>query len=415
MLRTRRNFLKTTLGGASLLSFGSVVPAFLDRTVYASSGQKSSNGNVVVVLQLSGGNDGLNTIVPYADDDYARHRATLRLSRSDVHPIDSYLGFHPEMKAAMELYQEGLLSIVQGVGYPNSSRDHAEAIQSWQSARPSQSTCQTGWIGRAIDFACQNNGADIPGVFVGTIQPPLAVNAEASVVPAIRSLDDYTLLSANKEPNDWMSEIYHNSEYSSDNEMLEFLRQSASVACEKSKRIEAVIQSSDSSSTYPPFQLAQTLHAVAQLIRADLGIQLFYAELGGDGFGGFDNHANQRDNHAALLRQLSESVSAFICDLKNDQLHDRVLLMTASEFGRTVAENGRRGTDHGAAAPMLLAGGHLKGGLIGSHPSLSDLDDGVLKHHTDFRQVYATVLDTWLGLDSKYVMGESFKILEMLI
>jgi len=153
---------------------------------------------------------------------------------------------------------------------------------------------------------------------------------------------------------------------------------------------------------------------VAQLIRADIGIRIFFTELGGGGIGGFDNHANQLGNHCALLHQLSESVAAFVHDLKRDKLLDRVLLMTFSEFGRTVRENGRRGTGHGAAAPIFLAGGKLKSGLIGSHPSLTDLDNGALKFHIDFRRIYATVLDQWLGFESRTVLGRQFELLDIL-
>jgi len=156
------------------------------------------------------------------------------------------------------------------------------------------------------------------------------------------------------------------------------------------------------------------LKIVSQLIRAELGVRIFSTELGGEGPGGFDNHANQRDNHGALLYQLAESVAAFVDDLKRDKLLDRVLLMTFSEFGRTVAENGRHGTGHGSAAPMFLVGGRLQGGLVGAHPNLTELENGGQKFHTDFRRVYATVLDRWLGLDSAAVLGEKFAPLDVL-
>ena len=177
---------------------------------------------------------------------------------------------------------------------------------------------------------------------------------------------------------------------------------------------KAAIKAADGSADYPPFGLARDLRTVAQLIRADIGIRIFFAELGGGGIGGFDNHANQLGNHCALLHQLAESVAAFIYDLQRDKQLDRVLLMTFSEFGRTVKENGRRGTDHGAAAPMFLAGGKVKGGLVGTHPSLTDLDKGALKMHTDFRRVYATVLDRWLGFESEAVLGGRFQPLDIL-
>jgi uncharacterized protein (DUF1501 family) len=181
-----------------------------------------------------------------------------------------------------------------------------------------------------------------------------------------------------------------------------------------SERIEAVIKKTHNTFEYPQFELAGSLRMVAQLIRADIGIRIFFTELGGGGIGGFDNHANQIGNHCALLHHLSESIAAFIHDLKRDNLLNRVLLMTFSEFGRTVKENGRRGTGHGAAAPMFLAGGKVNGGLIGSHPSLTDLDDGALKFHTDFRSVYATVLDRWLGFDSSKVLDKHYESIDIL-
>jgi uncharacterized protein (DUF1501 family) len=165
---------------------------------------------------------------------------------------------------------------------------------------------------------------------------------------------------------------------------------------------------------YPPFELAGTLRTVAQLIRADIGIRIFFTELGGGGIGGFDNHANQLGNHCALLHQLSESVATFVHDLERDKLLNRVLLMAFSEFGRTVKENGRRGTDHGAADPIFLVGGKLKNGLTESHPSLTDLDNGALKFHIDFRRVYAPVPGRWLGFESRTILGRPFECLDIL-
>jgi uncharacterized protein (DUF1501 family) len=195
--------------------------------------------------------------------------------------------------------------------------------------------------------------------------------------------------------------------------LLQFLRQSTQVARAKSERAEAAVKATGSSADYPAFGLARDLRTVAQLIRADLGIRIFLTELGGGGLGGFDNHANQLGNHCALLQQLAESVAAFLYDLKRDKQLDRVVLMTFSEFGRTVKENGRRGTDHGIAAPVFLAGGKVKSGLVGPHPSLTDLDKGALKMHTDFRRVYATVLDRWLGIESEPVLGGRFESLDV--
>jgi uncharacterized protein (DUF1501 family) len=198
-----------------------------------------------------------------------------------------------------------------------------------------------------------------------------------------------------------------------DNALLDLLRQNTKSSHTISRRIEAVSKAGGNSN-YPQFTLAKNFRTIAQLIRADVGIRIYFTELGGDGFGGFDNHANQIGNHCALLHQLSESVAAFVNDLKSDKLLDNVLLMTFSEFGRTVAENGRRGTGHGAAAPVFVAGGKIKGGLTGSHPDMSDLVNNSQKFHTDFRRVYATVLDKWLGFDSKIVLGKQYDTVNFL-
>jgi uncharacterized protein (DUF1501 family) len=181
-----------------------------------------------------------------------------------------------------------------------------------------------------------------------------------------------------------------------------------------SQRVEEVLSASASATTYPSLTLAQQLRTVAQLIRADFGIRIYFVELGGGGIGGFDNHANQRDNHAALLREMSVSIGAFMDDLKRENLISRVLLMTFSEFGRTLSENGRRGTDHGAAAPVFLVGGRVKGELYGKHPSLTDLDQDALKFQIDYRNLYATVLQSWLGLDARPILGATYEPIDVI-
>jgi uncharacterized protein (DUF1501 family) len=404
MLHTRRDFLQAALGTSTLMSLGSVVPDWLLRSAKAAS-QRDGRDTVLVVLQLTGGNDGLNTVVPYADDEYGRNRPTLRLPTNELHKIDASLGFHPRMEAFSKLYKDGHLAIVQGVGCPNPDQNHERALRMWHTADPQRPQCQTGWLGRAVDRVWSPVASDTTAAFVGPIPRPFALNAENVVVPSLRSAEDITI----HQPAGWAAPITA----PSDNTLLQFMRQSALDARGKSERIEAVVKTAGGSADYPAFGLARDLRTVAQLIRADVGIRIFLAELGGGGLGGFDNHANQLGNHCALLHQLAESVAAFLYDLQRDKQLDRVVLMTFSEFGRTVKENGRRGTDHGIAAPVFLAGGQVKGGLVGPHPSLTDLDKGALKMHTDFRQVYATVLDRWLGFDSEPVLGGRFESLDV--
>ena len=410
---TRRNFLKATLGSSAMLSLTPAAPNFMVRSMMAATHRRNKRDTVLVVVQLSGGNDGLNTIVPYEDDEYARNRPTLRLSSNEIHKINSRLGFHPRMGAFKNLYEQGHLSIIQGVGYPYSDRSHETAMRIWHTATPEKPDCQTGWLGRTVDSIWESNNINTPAVFVGKIARPFGLNAKSVIVPAINSLGNLTIneVPAYQSQQQRAAALTHDDQ---NNSFLHYLQKCTLNAHTNSRRIEAVMNKIADTAEYPSFELAGSLRMVAQLIRADIGIRIFFTELGGGGIGGFDNHANQLGNHCALLHHLSESIAAFIHDLKRDKLLNRVLLMTFSEFGRTVKENGRRGTGHGAAAPIFLAGGKLKDGLIGSHPSLTDLDDGALKFNTDFRSVYATILDRWLGFDSSKVLDKQYESLNIL-
>ena len=400
MIRSRRQFLKSTLASPALLSLTSAAPA---RPAHAAA-EKQRGDTVLVIVQLSGGNDGLNTVAPYADDAYARSRSTLRLTGKDVHKIDDYVGFHPKMEGFARLLKAGRLSVVQGVGYPKSDRSHPGAMRDWHTARPARDRCPTGWLGRAVDSACRQDEARVPGVFVGPIVRPFALTAEKACVPSIRSARELTL-HAMPESSGVSPQRGRSGE---GNPLADYVQRSSRSAYEVSRRIQEVLADAPAAHRYPPLRLAGHLKTVAQLIRADVGIRIFLTELGGGGIGGFDNHANQRDNHAAILGQLSDSVAAFADDLARHKSLDRVCLMTFSEFGRTLSENGRRGTGHGAAAPVFLMGGRVRPGLIGKHPSLVDLDNDAPRFHTDFRRLYATVLDNWLGFDSDAVLGEKF-------
>ncbi len=411
MSHTRREFLKATAATSALASFAPVVPQFLLHSCAGKTAKGAAGDRVLVVVQLTGGNDGLNTVVPYGDDEYGRNRPTLRLPTKQLHKIDSLLGFHPRMEAFQRLYKEGHLSIVQGVGCREHSRDHEDAMRMWHSANPEPTRQQTGWLGRVADTVGAHDDTSVPVVLVSSIKKPLVLNAERAIIPSVRSLDDLTI---RQMPGQSGRKPRGRLQADTDNGLLDFLRRQTAGGRAVSRRIKTVTQATTGNSDYPSFTLAGNLRTVAGLIRADVGIRVFFTELGGEGFGGFDNHANQIGNHCALVHQLSESVSAFVGDLKRDGLLDNVLLMTFSEFGRTVKENGRRGTGHGAAAPVFLAGGRLKNRLVGQHPSLTDLDNDAPKHHTDFRRVFATVLDRWLGYDSRKVLSQQFEPLDIL-
>jgi len=412
----RRDFLTTSMGASTLLSMHPAAPEFLCRAARAAEMKPQGDDAILVVIQLAGGNDGLNTLVPYADDHYARARQTLRLTHKEVLRIDSLLGFHPAMPSFARLLKEGLLTVVQGVGYPNPVDSHEVSMRIWQTANREEPEAQTGWLGSAADRLAGAGMADVPAVFVGQIRQPFTLNAGRAIVPTIRCPEDCTIHApTGPEADADTQRCLRAAEVSRDgapNPLLDLVQRTTAAACAASRRIRQVA-TSPALAEYPAIPLAAMLRTIAQLIRADLGIRIYYAELGGEEPGGFDNHANQRDNHASLLRQLSQSVAAFLDDLRSSRRLDRVLLMTFSEFGRTVAENGRRGTDHGSAAPMFLAGGKLRGGLVGPHPDLAQREKGGVKHHTDFRRVYATVLDRWLGVDSQAVLQRKFDPLDL--
>jgi len=435
---TRRDWLKGAVCGAALVGLGPQPQLFSRGSAsafdtdcdsaavdfrYSTRPDKQGNipekqGNILVVVQLAGGNDSLNTVVPYADDVYARSRPTLRLDGRQVLKINDYLGFHPRLKALARHYEQGTVSIVQAVGYPNPSQGHFESMRVWQTAERKPMHLATGWLGRACDVLGAVSPGALPALFVGSIRQPFTLNAARTIVPTIGGPGELRLRapaglsdSAYIERLEQLASLPRRS----DGTLAEHVAQVTATACAQVRKIHKVLDDSPQPRGYPSIELARHLHTVSQLIRADLGIRIYCVELGGEEPGGFDNHAAQRDNHAALLGQLAESVAAFLDDLRRDRLLDRVLLMTYSEFGRTIQENGRRGTDHGSAACVFVAGGKIKGGLLGEHPSLLEKENGGLKHNIDFRRLYATVLRHWLGVDPEAVLGRGYQPLEGLI
>lgn len=411
----RRTFLKQTLAASTLLAPGPAAPAFLPRT--AAVARPGAGDTVLVVVQLAGGNDGLNTIVPYADDDYARARPTLRLSASRVIPFAPHFGFHPQMLPFERLFKDGQLSILQGIGYPNPNPGHQESMHVWQSADLAFAEARAGWIGRTADSIRRSDQATVPAAFVGTIPRPAALTARQSILPTFHTLEGAALQSS-RTPGGvaFLNHASRLAEAPRDrpvDPLLQFVQKSTLASYATSRQIEEAARTRPGRTEYPSTPFAQHLSLIARLIRTCPGLRIYYTELGGVEPGGFDTHAGQALNHGALLEQLTAGVSAFVADLKRDKLLERVLLLTFSEFGRTVQENGRRGTDHGSAQPLFLVGGKVKGGLLGKHPNLTDLENGGQRHHTDFRRVYATLLERWLGFPSRPVLGQQFELLDL--
>jgi len=403
-MQDRRQFL-AALSSSALVSLSPGAPIFLHRAAAAENSEQAEQ--VLVVVQLTGGNDGLNTVVPYADELYRRNRYTLIQPEKSALMLGSGLGLHPSMKGFSSLFDAGRLAIVQGVGYPNPDRSHFSSMDVWHTARQTAERQPVGWLGRYLDLSGKPDGRDVPGVHLGSEKQPLALSSRGVPALSLESLDQLRSQSSKADPlRAAMSAALPHSTGSDD--LLGFLGKSAAASRQSAQRIEEAVAGQKSAAKYPSSPLAGKLQSIAQLIDAGLTTRIYYVALDG-----FDTHSAQAPAHAALLGQLSEAIKAFVDDLQNRGQLDRVLLMTFSEFGRRVKENASGGTDHGAAAPMFLTGGKLKAGLIGPHPKLDDLIDGDLKHHTDFRQVYAAVLDGWLHSNSSEILGQQFKRLEL--
>lgn len=436
-LSTRRKFLRTGMLGAAATTS---VPAFLERTfaglhhAAAASATQFATGKdspIFVVVQLAGGNDGLNTIVPWGHDDYYTARTRIAIPKNEVAVIDDEVGFAPSIPYFREAYDNGEMTLVQGVGYPNPNRSHFRSTEIWEQATSSDRTARTGWLGRYFDNDCQ--GADpTVGIALANQQPDSFV-AETKHGISLSAPELYKWID-NEEEHDSRVDVFEQlNEPSADGmtesgastgnmtagtvkdtglksaaDTLDFLERTALDARMSSDTIGQLIKKSKSRTVYPGTPIGKNLQLISRMIEGGLSTRVYYAS-----HGGFDTHTNQSGSHPARLAQLDESLRAFFKDIKAQGNFDRVVLMTFSEFGRRVKENASGGTDHGAAAPLFLFGGGVKPGVVGKHPSLTDLHEGDLKFNVDFRSVYATVLDNWLAGTSEAVLGGKFPTLDL--
>ena len=392
---TRRDFLTKS----SLIALAPSVPTFLAQTARAAEPQRDDR--VLVVLQLAGGNDGINTVVPYADEGYARNRKKLRLPTDQVMKLNDQVGLHPAMRGAAELVESGRLAIVQGVGYPNPNRSHDVSMKIWQTARFDPEEHKTyGWIGRAMDHAPALDGSPST-VMLGNEDPPITIRGRRSVTVALAHLNDLKLNSKVFRPRA--------AQNSQDTDVAAFVRRSALDAYDASEQFEKIAKRTSGGDAYPATQLATRMKMMAQLIKAGFGTRVYYALQDG-----YDTHYAQLPSQDRLLRELSGALKAFLDDLKAAGLDDRVVVMTFSEFGRSVKENASLGTDHGTAGPVFVAGAPVNSCLVGATPSMTDLENGDLKTQFDFRQVYATLLEDWVGVNSAKVLGGSFDRLKLI-
>jgi uncharacterized protein (DUF1501 family) len=398
---SRRNFLKSS----ALLALAPSVPGFLAQTAFAIEPQRDTR--VLVVIELNGGNDGINTIVPFADEGYARHREQLRLPTDKMLKIDDHVAFHPGMRDAAKLLETGRLAIIQGVGYPNPDRSHFQSMAIWQTARLNPKEADgAGWIGMALDSDRRPSDGTPTSVLIGLDSPPTALSGRHAVT-ALAHLDDWALRGQLNPKRALRDEPLPKAEESRD-DLRAFVARSMLDAYVTAGHLQELGKVKDDSAAYPATGLSERLQLVARLLKTGFGARVFYTTQGG-----YDTHFTQLPAHAELLAELAGAIRAFLDDLQSTGLADRVAVLTFSEFGRRVAENGSYGTDHGTAAPVFLAGNKVKAGLVGQTPSLLDLQGGDLKMGIDFRRVYATVLERWLGLPAKTALAGAFESLPL--
>lgn len=409
---TRREFIKK---GLTLVAVSGTAPSFLTKTALAMSNpwdQKrtaQSNGKddrVLVVVQMGGGNDGLNSVVPYADDQYYRKRPNLAIPRNQVLRLNDELGFHANLKGFKELYDRGRMALTLGVGYPNPDRSHFRAMEIWNTGDPTGRSQPTGWIGKIFDSQCPDCATAV-GLNLGD-NMPLALQNERGVGLVFASPDQFQWLGTKEQLE--LYKILNTPASANNEETVDFLRHTAMNAQLSSDQIRDASAKYRSSVAYPQnSRFGNSLKLIAQLIAGQMPTRVYYAHIGG-----FDTHGGQKGVHDRLLGELSTGIAAFYQDLDQQGNADRVLTVAFSEFGRRVSENASDGTDHGTAAPMFLFGGGVKPGIYGRQPNLTDLDQGDLKYNVDFRAVYATIIDLWMRADSKKVLGARFDPLPFL-
>ncbi len=400
----RRSFLALA-GAAGAAGAAFLAPSILVRRAFAAPAS-AQEGRILVLVEMAGGNDGLNTIVPLGNDDYRRARGALALGEQDVLKVDDARGMHKDLEPLKALFDQGKLAVVEGAGYPDPVRSHFLSSDIWQAGDLSGRRLGTGWLGRLVDSKFAD--VDDPNL-VMAITPRVPLSCEADVHRAVTfdTPGSYRLNADAGEAKTLDSAV--SSQHVSERARA-FLKKAYLDARASSLAVESAVKGYQPAAKYPGDKFATDLRNVAGLIAGGLGTRVFVLQAGG-----FDTHSGQLGRQSRLLRDLASGLAAFQADLEAHGLADRVLVLTFSEFGRRVAANASGGTDHGTAGPMFALGAGVKGGFHGKPPALGALDpNGDLVFTTDFRRAYATVIERWFGGDSTAVLGERFEPLPFL-
>ncbi|XMO88075.1 DUF1501 domain-containing protein [Algibacter sp. AS12] len=394
----RRKFLKQSSLASSLFFVPSFVRAF-EEVASSKLGYKR-----LVIIQLSGGNDGLNTVIPYRNDVYYKERPTLGIAKKDIIKLNDEVGLNSSLGPLKRLYNKGYLSIINNVGYPNPIRSHFRSMDIWQTATDSDKYSQSGWVGRYLDHYGKQPHSAIE------VDESLSLAMKGEQFNAIATQDAKALYNLSKDP--YFKNIHnHQNDAHLSEHNLGYLYKSMIAAESSAKYIFETSKTVTSKKEYPNNKFGKQMKTTAQFINSHLDTKVFYASLGG-----FDTHVNQLDTQKRLLGNYADSVEAFVEDLKDNNTFKDTLILTFSEFGRRVKQNASIGTDHGTANNVFIIGENLKKqGLYNNMASLSNLDDnGDLKFEIDFRTIYATVLDKWLEVDNKKVLNKTFSQLDFI-
>ncbi|MBV8727035.1 MAG: DUF1501 domain-containing protein [Candidatus Eremiobacteraeota bacterium] len=397
----RSHFLLGTVSGLTIVANAD---HFFARALAQSplSGASNAANRVLVLINLQGGNDGLNCVVPHGDDMYYRYRPTLGIPKSNVLQINDRVGLNPQMKSFKALYDKGMVAIVQGVGYPDPDHSHFRSTEIWQTAAPDRYE-HTGWLGRYLDDANLPKNNLFNGIAISQVLPEALV-ARYTDVPAVPQIGGYGLLSdRNKAARSAYTSIVEDTRLPFKSPYLGHVMEIEDHAQKGSEELPKLIAGYKTDASYPASPIGRSLALAAQIIGSNIGTHVLYVQ-----HGSFDTHVNQKGTQDRLLGEFSDAIAAFYNDLSAHGNDGRVLTLTFSEFGRRVGENASRGTDHGEASPLFMIGGGVKGGMYGSYPDLARLSMGNLAFTTDFRSVYATVLERWLGRPAAPILSGNF-------
>jgi uncharacterized protein (DUF1501 family) len=396
MILKRRKFIQV----GSLATASMLLPKFLK--AFEAGSLVPPGNKVLVILQLSGGNDGLNTVIPVRNDIYYKSRPRLGIDKSKALLIGEEAGLHPALTGFRELHDEGYLGILNDVGYPNPDRSHFRSMDIWHTASQSHEYLSTGWVGRYLDAQCI--GCDKPTQAI-EFDDVLSLAMKGEHLKGIAMKDPKRLYGTANEK--FFRDILKNQEGKTGSDNLDYLYKTMAETISSADYIFKQSKLHPTASVYPDTELGKNLKTIASLIFSDINTKVYYLSLGS-----FDTHINQEFQQRRLFTEMNDAVAAFVKDLKSNNRFNDVLLLTFSEFGRRVAQNASGGTDHGTANNMFFISGELKQkGLINELPSLTNLDEGDLKYRVDFKNVYATVLNKWLGADDENILGKKFDYL----